>query len=290
VKIFKKKTDHFNYDTNRVCLSCSNDFAGRYCPQCGEKVIEEADRSFSFFLTGLLNAYTFIDGKFFKSLKTILLSPGQLSADISVGKRQPYMKPIAFFFVGNFIYFLFPIFDTFNTRLNVQINDTPHSEIAKELIISTHPDYETESFTTLYQNASTNWSKILLIVLVPLFFPFVALINFTKKKFLSDQLIYALELVSFIIFVPIILYSSLLYVIVKTAYFFGSNIYFLFNDDFLICVAAVLFGYYLIRSIRRFYEFPWWRTLLSAFLLLLSPIVVITVYRFILFYVTIMSI
>jgi hypothetical protein len=178
VNIFKKKEDQFNYDTSRICLSCNTGFEGRYCSKCGEKVIEPNDRSLNYFMSGLLNADTFIDGKFFRSLKTLIISPGQLSADISVGKRQPYMKPIALFFVGNFIYFLFPIFETFNTTLDVQISGTPLSGFAKEILISSHPDYQTESFRTAYSNASTNWSKILLIVMVPLFFPFVASINF----------------------------------------------------------------------------------------------------------------
>lgn len=288
--IFKKKEDQFDYSASRICITCKTHFSGRYCTKCGEKVIEPSDRSLKYFMSGLLNAYTFIDGKFFTSLKTLITAPGQLSADISVGRRQPYMKPIALFFVGNFIYFFFPIFETFNTTLDAQINGLPYSNYAREILISIHPDYETESFQKIYQSSSTNWSKILLILMVPLFFPLVTIINFTKQKFLSDQLIYSLEFVTFLLFAPTILYGFFLFIVVNIAQLVGFNIYFLFYDAYTIWVILSLLVYFLLRSSRKFYRFQWWRTILNAILLLLSTVIVITTYRFILFYITIKSI
>jgi hypothetical protein len=157
-------------------------------------------------------------------------------------------------------------------------------------MINVHPDYDLESFITAYQNASTNWSKILLILMIPLFFPFVVVINYTKQKYLTDQLIYTLELVTFFLFVPTILYGFTLLEIVKTAQLFGLNVNFLFYDAYTIWVIMGLISYFLIQRIKKFYSFQWRRILLSAALLIFSTVFVITAYRFILFYVTIKSI
>lgn len=292
MSIFKKKVDHFDYQANRACITCATHFQGRYCTKCGEKVIEPTDRSFRYFMSGLLNAYTFIDGKFFKSLKTLILAPGQLSADISVGKRQPYMKPIAFFFVANFIYFFFPFFETFNTTLHSQINAMPYSKFVEGMITNHHPDYlaNFDHFETLYNQSSTNWSKILLILIVPILFPFIALINYTQRKFLSDQLIYTLEFVSYLLFIPTILYGFVSYLMIKIAEIFDSNIYYIFTDSYTIWITLILMGYFLLKSMKRFYQFAKWRILISFTLIILSIAIVIPIYRFILFYVTIKSI
>jgi hypothetical protein len=120
---FRKKNQlAYDYAVVRNCVNCTTPFAGRYCSMCGEKVLIEDDRSLKHYLSDLFNAFTFIDGKFFRSLRSLILSPGTMSSSVSRGIRQPYMKPIAFFFVANFIYFLFPVFNIFNTSLAIQLD------------------------------------------------------------------------------------------------------------------------------------------------------------------------
>jgi hypothetical protein len=104
---FRRRIDTFDLEVTRTCKVCNNTFHGRYCNICGEKVSEPYERSFLNFLDGIVNAFTFLDGKFLKSLKLLILRPGQLSRNIADGKRVPYMKTISLFFVANFFYFLF---------------------------------------------------------------------------------------------------------------------------------------------------------------------------------------
>ena len=107
-KFFKRKPETFDWEVTRICKVCSNTFKGCSCNICGEKVIEQNERSFLNFLDSLLNAFTFLDGKFIKSLKLLVIRPGQLSRNIADGLRVPYMKMVSLFFVANFFYFLFP--------------------------------------------------------------------------------------------------------------------------------------------------------------------------------------
>jgi hypothetical protein len=204
------------------------------------------------------------------------------------GIRQPYMKPIAFFFVANFLYFLFPLFQTFNTTLQSQLNYMGYNEYAQTQVHRhlNRTGQSLENFTPIYNRTSTNWSKGLLIVMVVLFFPLATIINLNKRSYLSDHLMFSLEFMTYVLFVPTILLSMLLFAIVGTGRFFNLNLDFLFWDKPITPVVLVLLLYFFIRSLRAFYDFPWWRTILNSALLLLATQLTLSAYRFILFQVT----
>jgi hypothetical protein len=115
--VFKKRQDSFDYNVSHSCKNCGSQFKGKFCNHCGEKVIDVSDRSFIKIAESVLNAFTFLEGKFWRSFKLILLDPGKLTSDIRSGIQVPYMKLVGLFFVANFFYFLFPVFDTFNSSL-----------------------------------------------------------------------------------------------------------------------------------------------------------------------------
>lgn len=288
MKWFARKKDVFDFELVRTCLSCEGTFQGKFCNRCGEKVVEPYDRSIKSFADNLLNALTFIDGKFYRSLKTLLLTPGRMSADIAIGRRQPYMKPVAFFFVGNFIYFLMPMLQTFDTPLYWQIHGTPYSAYANDVVGSylQKSNLSMEAFTEKYAASSTNWAKIILIVLALLAFPFVVLINFTKRNYLSDHFLFSLEYSAYLIFVPTILYSLVLLAGLKLIELFGFVEKPVLDDSQILPFVIAIVFYFLLMGTRNFYKFPWWRVVISALLLTICMYFVINGYRFILFQVT----
>lgn len=291
MKFFKKHPDQFDFELERICLTCDNKFQGRYCNKCGEKVIEAYDRSIKHFFDNLLNAFTFIDGKFLNSFKTMLLQPGRMSADIAIGKRQPYMKPMAFFFVGNFIYFFFPMFQTFNTSLYAQLNSMPYKEwiepAVQKYLQDASMDYKV--FEEKFNVASTNWAKILLILIVPITFPFLFLFNYSKRLYASDHLIFAFEFASFMIFVPTIILSFLVNLILIPMHYFGVKTDELIIDMIGLVIAITLLGFHFFVGQRNFYMFKWWRVILSTIALTASLTVIIHVYRYLLFVITLWS-
>jgi hypothetical protein len=291
MNLFKRKQHSFDYAVTRSCLNCSTVFSGRYCFQCGERVIvREEDRSLKHFLSDILNAFTFIDGKFFHSLITLVRYPGKMTDDIAIGIRQRYMKPIAFFFVANFIYFLFPFFETFKTTLNVQMNQTSYSALVKTTVEShlKTSGQSIEDLTLLYNAETTNWSKLLLIVSVVYLTPFVALINYRRDKYFLDHLHFSLEFMTFVIFIPTILFGFLLQLLYGFGKLFEVEVAFALTEYFIITVVVLLFLYFFVTGIRRFYKFPWWRVIVNSMLMVLACFVcVVLMYRFTLFWVTI---
>ncbi len=61
------------------------------------------------------------------------------------------------------------------------------------------------------------------------------------------------------------------------------------GDTYILPIVAILVGYMLVFGLKRFYQFKWWRIMLSTTALLASLVVVIYFYRFILFVVTMWS-
>lgn len=286
---FQKKQDTFDFEITRTCKVCSHTFHGRYCHVCGEKVTEPYERSFLNFLDSLLNAFTFLDGKFMKSLKLLLAHPGQLSRNIADGVRVPYMKMVSLFFVANFFYFLFPVFDSYNSSLFTQLNSLGSHSIRVKEIVKQKIEKEgvsMEDFQRDYNNQSTNLSKLLLVLLVFVFTLCLYVVNYSKQNFFFDHLLFSLEFYSFQLIVNSVLLAHLFSGLVKLGSSWGSDWKFLMTDNFFSIINLVTLLYFLIRGQKLFFGQKWhWvipKTVLLIFLLQVS----VELYRRMLFYVT----
>ena len=94
------------YNMN-TCKNCSLTFEGKYCPACGEKVIENKDFSLTYIFGQAIGMITNLDSKLYNTLKLLFLCPGQLSLYNIQGIRVPYMNPIQIFLISNVIFFIF---------------------------------------------------------------------------------------------------------------------------------------------------------------------------------------
>lgn len=286
---FKRKPLEFDYEETRDCKVCSHVFTGRYCNRCGEKVTEPYERSFQNFLGNLLNAFTFLDGKFLKSLGLLLSRPGQLSRNIADGQRVPYMKMVSLFFVANFFYFLFPVFDSYNSSLYSQMNLMRHSEkatatvnekIAKEKL-------DMRDFKRDYENQSTNLSKLLIVVLVFVFAGFLMIINYSKQVYFFDHLLFSLEFYSFSLIVNSIVLPNLFYQVIKLARVAHLDWSLLLDNMLFYLITVIGLAYFLIRGQYNFYKAKWYWIIPKTAILILLLTVSIDLYRMVLFYVTV---
>lgn len=77
------------------CASCRQPLAGRYCANCGEKVLEPDTLTVRHFIThSLVDEVVHLDGKFWRTLLGLIRRPGFLSAEYSAGRRRLYVKPV----------------------------------------------------------------------------------------------------------------------------------------------------------------------------------------------------
>jgi hypothetical protein len=290
MKFLKRREDTFDYDLERTCASCGSIFHGRYCYRCGEKVIEPHERSVIAFLDGLLNAFTFLEGRFIRSIKLLLTHPGQLSRNISQGNQVPYMRMLNLFFVANFFYFFFFVFDSYNSSLDTQMKYFgSHSEQVRKLVdtrVSTE-GLDLTAFKKSYEANTINLSKLLLITLVIMLTGLFALLNFSRKKQFADYLLVSLEYYTFqLLFVLVILANTIFHLICWVYKAIGYNWSILLSDDVFSLFGMALTIWFLYKVERNFFQQKWYWALGKAITLHFLIGQTIYLYRISLFYVT----
>jgi hypothetical protein len=274
-----------------VCKTCSNAFVGKFCNRCGEKVISQHDRSIGHFLHEIVHVLTHAEVKIFKNLKLMITNPGFVSKNYVTGVRQPFMKPVALFFVANLIYFLVPMFQTFSTNLSSQINAHPYSNNIRPMVEKRMQE-KNVTFAELaaqYNVKTATYSKLILILLVPLFALAFAIVNFKRASYFADHLLMGLEFSSFLLFYNVIFLAAFVQVVSVVAwYVFGLDITTLDGSEtyFVFPVVIVSTLYFLYRSERTFYQQKVWLAGVKALGFLLFCPLVIYFYRFVLFHVT----
>lgn len=271
-----------------TCKSCGGAVVGRYCSACGEKVLTPDDHTLKHYFGALLNAFTFADSKLWNTLKAVVLRPGELSTAYMDGRRVKYMRPVAFFFLANFIYFAAPVFETFNTRLNDQMHYQGHSgwvraKVEAHLVQS---ERTLEEFTALYEPASSNNAKLLLVVMVFALSIPIGIIYVRKRSYISAYMTAAFELMAFHVWMTTILLGLLFLSLVLLLHALEIPSAHLMYDTYTQWPALASHLWVTVGIGRRFFRCSWagaiWRSVAMLFGLQFA----LSAYRMLLFAVT----
>lgn len=277
-----------------VCKNCSNQFEGKYCNQCGEKVIHHHDRSILHFLEGVFHIITHADAKLFRNLRLMLLKPGFVSKNFIEGIRQPYLKPIPMFFVGNLIYFLFPVFETFTTSLASQRQFQPYSEMVQTIVDKKveAKGITLEALEEKYNAKTSSLSKLMLILFVPALAVVFSILNFKKSRYFADHLLISLEFMTYMIFYNTVILGFLIYGVSIITNWIGWDLTYIFNNELALVLPLTILSclYFLVRAERIFYDQRWVWAVVKSVVILASIFYILTGYRFVLFHVTINTI
>lgn len=87
------------------CLNCDAQVDGRYCKNCGQENLEPKQTLWHL-ITHFFNDITHFDGKFFTTLKSLLLKPGFLTEEYVNGRRMKYLDPVRMYLFVSFAFFL----------------------------------------------------------------------------------------------------------------------------------------------------------------------------------------
>jgi uncharacterized protein DUF3667 len=127
---------HGKARNEKNCLNCNAEVAGRYCSVCGQENIEPKET-----LWELTTHFTYdlfhYDGKFFSSLKVLLLRPGLLTHEYVRGRRASYLHPIRMYVFTSAIFFIiflsFVVEKTAHDADVSQLNSQEHIAIDKSI-------------------------------------------------------------------------------------------------------------------------------------------------------------
>ncbi len=269
------------------CKNCSNEFEGKYCNICGEKVLDSNERTIRYLFGQVINGFTFVDNKFLKSFWYFFFKPGFLANEFVNGVRKKYSSPLSFFFVANLIYFLYVPFDGLNSTLWSQMNFQYYSGVVTNLVNEKveNNNLELSQYTIEYNQQSTKIAKLTLILLVPIFSVFVLMINFHHKRLYVDHLVYTLYFISVVIFIMML--TSLLFYLMDS---FTSFKLFGKSEFLSIIFQITLLIPYLYLAQNTFYGGHKWINLTKGFLTIIFLIPTFTIYRMLLFILTYLSI
>lgn len=270
------------------CKSCGTIVHGRFCSACGEKVLQAEDLSINHYLGALVNAFTFADSKFWRTLKAVVLRPGELSAAYMDGRRVRYMLPVAFFFLANFLYFLLPLFETFNSSLRTQLEFQPYSERIMPMVQAklTASGMDMETLRALYDPASTANAKLLLVFMVALFAIPLGVLFVRKRKYLSAYITAAFEMVSFHLWASTILLSAIMFLLALAIQFVGVEAGHLVEDDNLSIIVLLLHFHVTIGIGRRFFHCTIPGAIWRSVVMIAGLAFALTGYRLLLFFTT----
>ncbi|HVE72564.1 MAG TPA: DUF3667 domain-containing protein [Thermoanaerobaculia bacterium] len=80
-----------------ACTNCGNTLVDVFCARCGEKQPSHHDLTVGHFAHDLVHELIHLDSKLFRTLRELMLMPGQLTAEYFAGRKKRYIAPIRLF-------------------------------------------------------------------------------------------------------------------------------------------------------------------------------------------------
>jgi len=76
-----------------LCKNCDATLDGPYCPACGQRDVD-LERPFLELASEILKETFDVDGRAWRTLKTLFAQPGRLTSEFLAGKRKTYTPPL----------------------------------------------------------------------------------------------------------------------------------------------------------------------------------------------------
>src|SRR5688572_29977815 len=158
---------HRRERTEKNCLNCNTEVAGRFCQSCGQENVEPRETAWHL-IEHFFSDITHFDGKFFQSVWLLFSRPGFLSKQYSLGRRAAYLNPIRMYVFTSALFFLI-FFATFNARkmtggldkIATTIQDSVQVAVSKDKthfdIMEDSTDADSNQSLVILDSAETNF-------------------------------------------------------------------------------------------------------------------------------------
>ena len=189
-----------------VCPNCGTRYADRYCPHCAQPA-RIAVPTVRQFVAEFAEKALAIQGKLPLTLRILLTSPGQLSADYFAGRRERYLKPLNLYVAVSVLFFLLlSLVPGLSVRigpvLEINTEAVAESRIESQTGIATidarvarFADLSAERRQQLLRDGVVRRAPQALLLLVPLFAGLLKLLY--PRRYYGEHLLFALHFHSF---------------------------------------------------------------------------------------------
>lgn len=270
------------------CPTCGTLVTGKFCPDCGEKKSSSADLSIHHFFTHALGEFFHFDSKIFRSFRLLFTKPGFLTAEYLRGCRKPYLHPFQLFFVANLIYFFVQPYTGWTglrTTLDIQLHMMSYSRLASRMVADrmAAKGITLAQFSPSFDHVVDVEARSLVLVMVFLYALVLAILQWRRKQFFGQHLVFSLHFTAFwltAIFIALYPGFSLL---LRFSIRHGVHLPSMNWDNFIFPVALLLLLVYSFLALRTAYRDSIFMSFAKALILAFSFHYILDVYRFILF-------
>lgn len=230
------------------------------------------------------------DGTLWRTLKTLVTRPGELTAAYMRGERVRYMKPLQLFVLVSVAYFVVTgITGTraFDTPLRLHMRDPRIGYTAQRLVIKRAAErgMPLEAYATTFDRAATTQAKSLVIVMVPAFALLVGILELWRRRFALQHLIFALHTYALLLIVNVAIDVGPLTLMRLISRVTESLDAFLMDQAIGVIIIGSMSAY-LYLALRRAYGDGSLSAALKTLVLVSGIVVILVAYRYLLFFTT----
>src|SRR5579884_237085 len=184
------------------CPTCGAQVSSKFCPDCGEKKFGAADLSMRHFFIHALGEFFHFDSKIFRSFRLLFTRPGFLTTEYLRGCRKPYLHPFQLFFIANLVYFVLQPYmgwSGLRTTLMIQTHAMSYSNLASRMV-NDHiaaKGVPLETFSHSFDHVVDVQARSLVIIMVLLYTALLAVLQWRRKKFIGQHLVFCLHFTAF---------------------------------------------------------------------------------------------
>ncbi|WP_161634367.1 DUF3667 domain-containing protein [Aquimarina pacifica] len=123
-------------ETFAHCKNCHTQLNGNYCHHCGQST-NDFQKPIRYLISEFAGNVFAFDTRFFKSIRSLLIKPGQYTFNFIQGRRVQYVPPFRFFvFTSFFFFFVLSIFLKNNIDLTKEKTEEIKTTINEKLKVN----------------------------------------------------------------------------------------------------------------------------------------------------------
>jgi hypothetical protein len=175
-----------------ACANCGTALQGPFCHACGQEV-KPIDPPLALFVRESGKELLDVDGRIWRSLRRLIVSPGFLTREYVEGRRVPWLSPLRLYLLTSVFFFAVSAFVGGDDPVQVQMSgDAKQVEEALGKV-----GFESraafEAALTEGRAVREVWMPRLMFVFVPLFAAFVALVRRQSRRGFPAHVQFALH-------------------------------------------------------------------------------------------------
>lgn len=234
------------------------------------------------FVRNGIESFFRLTNKFWRTLKTLLLKPGELSVDFVNGNKSRFVKPFPLFLAINILLILSPSNPYSLPLYNYLTQENFTNFNTKEIVnkkLNTSKISITE-FTADFNQTIKQESKFFIFLYIPFYAFFFFILFWSREKKLTDHLVFSTHFISFYL-----LFYNLAYLLMVIPFYFfaETGLYPLFNDAFA-AFFIISISIYLFFALRKFYNTSIFMSVFCSLTFCFSYVFLMQFYRMLLFY------